>query len=57
MNNRALDQFDVILLPGGGDYAGVLGKSGVERLKAWVERGGVLIATGAALHQIGRAHV
>lgn len=48
MNNRALDQFDVIVLPGGGDYASVLGKSGVERLKGWVERGGVLIATGAA---------
>lgn len=48
MNNRALDQFDVIVLPGGGDYAGVLGKSGVERLKSWVERGGVLITTGAA---------
>jgi hypothetical protein len=48
MNDRALDQFDVIVLPGGGDYSAVLGEAGVERLKAWVERGGVLIATGAA---------
>jgi hypothetical protein len=48
MNNRAIDQFDVILLPGGGDYATVLGKSGVERLKTWVERGGILVAMGAA---------
>ncbi len=48
MNNRALDQFDVILLPGGDDYSRVLGKPGLDRLRAWVERGGVLIATGAA---------
>ncbi len=48
MNNRALDQFDVIVLPGGGDYAAVLGKAGVERIKAWVERGGVLVVLGAA---------
>lgn len=48
MNNRALDDFDVIILPGGGDYAASLGETGVGRLKSWVERGGVLIATGSA---------
>ncbi len=48
MNNRALDGYDVIILPGGGDYASALGKGGVDRLKSWVDRGGVLIATGQA---------
>lgn len=48
MNNRALDGFDVLILPGGGDYATALGKSGVERLKGWVDRGGVLVVTGSA---------
>ncbi len=48
MNNRALDGFDVLVLPGGGDYAAALGKPGVERLKGWVDRGGVLIVTGSA---------
>lgn len=48
MNNRALDSFDVIILPSGGDYASALGDSGVARLKSWVERGGVLITTGTA---------
>ncbi|MFN0025504.1 MAG: M14 family zinc carboxypeptidase, partial [Parvularculaceae bacterium] len=48
LNNRALDGFDVLVLPGGGDYATALGQPGVERLKSWVDRGGVLIATGSA---------
>ena len=39
-----LDRFDVLILPDGGNYAGVLGARGVERLKNWVERGGVLVA-------------
>jgi len=49
MNDRALDQFDVVVLPGGGDFASLLGKSGMQRLNSWVERGGVLIAIGAAM--------
>ncbi|MEE4301835.1 MAG: M14 family zinc carboxypeptidase [Pseudomonadales bacterium] len=39
-----LDRFDVVVLPDGGDYAGTLGGRGVERLKDWVGRGGVLVA-------------
>ena len=39
-----LDRFDVLILPDGGNYAGELGARGVERLKNWVERGGVLVA-------------
>ena len=39
-----LDRFDVLILPDGGNYTGVLGARGVERLKNWVERGGVLVA-------------
>ena len=39
-----LDRFDVLILPDGGNYAGELGSRGVERLKNWVERGGVLVA-------------
>ena len=39
-----LDRFDVVILPDGGNYSAVLGPQGVERLKNWVERGGVLIA-------------
>ena len=49
MNSRALDQFDVLILPGGGDYATALGEAGVGRLKNWVDRGGVLIVTGSAM--------
>lgn len=40
-------RFDVLILPDGRDYAGVLGKRGVEALQQWVRRGGVLVATGA----------
>lgn len=47
--DRTLDSFDVLILPGGEDYARVLGESGVARLKDWVEQGGVLIATGRAV--------
>ena len=39
-----LERFDVLILPDGGDYAAALGEAGVARLKAWVERGGVLVA-------------
>ena len=49
LNDRALDAFDVLILPGGGDYARVLGASGVARLKAWVEAGGTLVASSTAL--------
>ena len=39
-----LDRFDVVVLPDGAGYARVLGERGVQRLKDWVARGGVLVA-------------
>lgn len=43
-----LSQFNVIILPEGnaGAYEGVLGKPGIEKLKGWVNNGGVLIGIG-----------
>jgi hypothetical protein len=45
-----LSHFDVIILPEagrrGGGWAGLFGERGVERIKAWVENGGVLIGIG-----------
>jgi putative intracellular protease/amidase len=46
--DRALDQFDALVLPAGGDYAERLGTAGVERVRAFVEAGGVVIALGGA---------
>ena len=43
-----LGRFDVIILPDGFGYEGVLRASGAEALREWVERGGVLIALGNA---------
>ena len=53
LTDRALAQFDVLILPGqttwyGGGYDNYLGVSGASKLKAWVQSGGVLIATGGA---------
>ena len=44
-----LSQFNVLILPPGGDYGGWLGESGIERLKNWVRAGGTLIALGEAV--------
>jgi hypothetical protein len=44
-----LDRFDVVILPDGEGYAEALGESGVARLTAWVERGGVLVGMSGAL--------
>jgi cation diffusion facilitator family transporter len=43
-----LDRFTVLILPEGGAYASVLGKSGASAIKGFVERGGVLITLGSA---------
>lgn len=43
-----LDDFHVVILPDGGDYERYLDKSGVERIKSWVGRGGVLVGFGRA---------
>jgi hypothetical protein len=44
-----LSRFQVLILPAGGNYARAFGESGVERLKAWVETGGTLIALADAV--------
>ncbi len=51
LSHRALDQFDVLILPGesswyGGSYNDLINK---DRLKEWVNAGGVLVATGGAV--------
>jgi hypothetical protein len=47
-----LRRYNVIVLPDAsgaqGGYSGVLGETGVERLKSWIREGGTLIALGAA---------
>jgi hypothetical protein len=43
-----LDRYNVIILPTG-SY-GILGKTGAEKLKAWTQKGGTLIARGAAMN-------
>ena len=37
------------MLPSGGNYAGVLGDAGIERVKAWVAAGGTVVALGDAV--------
>ena len=47
-----LDEYNVIIMPDGstGGYFSALGKSGVDALRAWVERGGTLVCIkGAAV--------
>jgi hypothetical protein len=47
LGSRSISQFDVIILPEGFGYAGVLGGGGVRRLKEWVSAGGTLVALGS----------
>jgi hypothetical protein len=47
-----LDRYSVIVLPSG-SY-GAWGKAGTEKLKAWVEKGGTLIARGSALNWLSQ---
>lgn len=43
-----LSRFQVVILPSGGGYKGVLGDGGVANLRDWVSRGGVLVSLGTA---------
>ncbi|MEO1135407.1 MAG: M14 family zinc carboxypeptidase [Pseudomonadota bacterium] len=50
LGSRYLDLFDVLILPdAAGSYADEIGAGGVERLKGWVDRGGVIVGSGRAL--------
>ncbi|MBL0928108.1 MAG: hypothetical protein IBJ11_10740 [Phycisphaerales bacterium] len=48
-----LEGYNTIVLPDGGDWSAVMGKEGVDRLKAWVERGHALIASGRSAQWAG----
>ncbi len=48
LSSTALSQFDVLILPDGGGYAGVIGEDGAKALSGWMRRGGVLVAMGRA---------
>lgn len=50
--DRALDRYDVIILPDGGDYGAVLGEGAAADLKGWVSRGGVLIGLAGAVRYL-----
>ncbi|MBK8096790.1 MAG: peptidase M14 [Planctomycetes bacterium] len=43
-----LDRYTVLVLPDGGGFGAVIGKSGAAKIKQWVERGGVLVTLGGA---------
>src|SRR5262249_13978083 len=42
-----LEQFNVVIFPEGFGYAGALGKPGIDALKEWIARGGVVIGVGS----------
>jgi len=50
LRSADLFRYQVLILPlmSGGGYKGVLGEAGIENLKGWVNRGGVVISLGNA---------
>jgi hypothetical protein len=50
-----LDEFDVLIAPGGRGLMGVLGDRGLEALQAWIEDGGVLVAVDGSARALGRS--
>ena len=52
-----LSKFQVLILPSGGNYTGVLGESGIERVKDWVASGGTIVALGDAVSFLGNSKV
>ncbi|MEQ9004271.1 MAG: M14 family metallopeptidase [Pseudomonadales bacterium] len=48
-----LDQFDVLVLPDGDDYAKALPAEAADNLGRWVRRGGTLVGIGGALAYLG----
>jgi hypothetical protein len=42
-----LDRYNVLVFPPGGGYESILGKSGLERLRRWIEAGGTAIGIGS----------
>jgi hypothetical protein len=52
-----LSKFQVLILPDGGNYAGILGESGIARVKNWVASGGTIVALGDAVSFLGNSKV
>ena len=52
-----LHDYEVLILPAGGDYGETLGERGTENLKDWVSKGGVLIGLGSANHYLADANI
>ncbi|WDI32685.1 M14 family zinc carboxypeptidase [Hyphococcus flavus] len=58
LGSRYLDNFDVLVLPAAwGDYTQEVGAAGAERIKDWVDRGGVLIGAAGALRFMANPEV
>jgi hypothetical protein len=49
LDSVELAKFQVLILPDGGSYAALLGDAGIQRVKAWVQAGGVIVALGGAM--------
>ena len=47
LGGNNLSKYDVLLLPEGRSWGGVLGKNGTDKLKRWVADGGVLVGIGS----------
>lgn len=45
LDNVALDEYDVILLPGAGNLGSVIDSAQVARIQGWIRRGGTVVAT------------
>jgi hypothetical protein len=52
-----LAKFQVLILPSGNNYAGILGATGIERVKNWVAAGGTIVAVGDAVSFLGDSRV
>jgi hypothetical protein len=52
-----LSKFQVLVLPSGGNYAGVLGDAGIDRVKSWVSAGGTVVALGDAVGFLANSRV
>jgi hypothetical protein len=51
-----LDEYNLVIVPTtSGDLSGALGKATVDRLSAWVRRGGTIVAAGSAASWAGRS--
>lgn len=48
LKSPALNAFDVLVLPNGGNYAEFLGEAGIRNLKSFMQNGGTIISLGGA---------